>query len=149
MKNSQETLVDLLGLAGQRSRLPIVDCCCSRDELDTVCSTVSDLSHISLSSLYSDVVEAERAQILEKFCHATSRWNQQATVELENDNDVGKEENTSHMIVVTDACLPLLALGESPISTYGIVINMVVGGEVAALRSMKKAAALSLLRRLS
>ncbi|KAK6924064.1 hypothetical protein RJ641_010264, partial [Dillenia turbinata] len=162
-----ETLVELLGLAGQRSRLPMVVCCSSRDELDALCSAVSSLSHISLSSVHSDLAEAQRAQILEKFRHATSRWNHQATVESENDGDAGKEENKSHMIVVTDACLPLLASGESPISARvlinyelptkkevylrrmatclaadGIVINMVVGGEVATLRSIEESISL-------
>ncbi|OVA15809.1 hypothetical protein BVC80_1825g50 [Macleaya cordata] len=46
-----ETLVDLLGVAGRRSSLPMVLCCSSRDELDSVCSAVSNLPYISLSSL--------------------------------------------------------------------------------------------------
>lgn len=47
----QETLVDLLGVACRHSSLPIVVCCSSRDELDAVCSAVSNLSFISLSPL--------------------------------------------------------------------------------------------------
>lgn len=47
----QVTLVDLLGVAGRRSGLPMVVCCSSRDELDAVCSAVSDLPYISLASL--------------------------------------------------------------------------------------------------
>lgn len=47
----QDTLVDLLGVAGRRPFLPMVVCCSSRDELDAVCSSVSGLSFISLSSL--------------------------------------------------------------------------------------------------
>ncbi|KAL9680084.1 hypothetical protein QQ045_017959 [Rhodiola kirilowii] len=44
----------------------------------------------------------------------------------------------SYVIVVTDACLRLLASGEAPISTYGIVINMVVGGEVVTLNNIEE-----------
>lgn len=43
--------MDLLGVAGRRHSLPIALCCSSRDELDAVCSTVSNLSYISLASL--------------------------------------------------------------------------------------------------
>uniref|UniRef100_A0A7C9AL69 Uncharacterized protein n=1 Tax=Opuntia streptacantha TaxID=393608 RepID=A0A7C9AL69_OPUST len=49
-----ETLVDLLGVVGRRSGLPIVVCCSSRDELDAVCAAVSALPYISLSSLPSN-----------------------------------------------------------------------------------------------
>ncbi|KAK0578870.1 hypothetical protein LWI29_017551 [Acer saccharum] len=55
-----ETLVDLLGVAGRRTCLPMVVCCSSRDELDAVSSAVSNLPYISFSSLYNDLVEAER-----------------------------------------------------------------------------------------
>lgn len=47
----QETLLDLLGVAGQLPGLPVVVCCSSRDELDSVCSHVTSLPFISLSSL--------------------------------------------------------------------------------------------------
>ena len=43
--------MDLLGVAGRRPSLPMVICCSSRDELDAVCASVSNLSYISLSSL--------------------------------------------------------------------------------------------------
>ncbi|KAK9284666.1 hypothetical protein L1049_023842 [Liquidambar formosana] len=163
----QGTLVDLLGMAGQRPSLPMVVCCSSRDELDAVCSAVPNLPFISLASLYSDLAEAERALILEKFRQATVRWNHKATAQPGDDSEIGKEEHKSHMIVVTDACLPLLASGESPISarvlinyelptkkeTYmrrmatclaadGIVINMVVGGEVVTLKSIEESSSL-------
>ncbi|RVX21270.1 hypothetical protein CK203_001800 [Vitis vinifera] len=49
--NWQETLVDLLELASHRPCLPIAVCCSSRDELDAVCSAVSNLPFISLASL--------------------------------------------------------------------------------------------------
>ncbi|KAK1552810.1 hypothetical protein Q3G72_032745 [Acer saccharum] len=158
-----ETLVDLLGVAGQHTCLPMVVCCSSRDELDAVCSVVSNLPYISFSSLYSDLVEAERTQILETFRQATVSWNQNVSAQSGDDSETGKYEQKSHMIVVTDACLPVLASEESPISarvlinytlpmkkeTYlrriatclaadGVVINMVVGGEVVTLKSIEE-----------
>nr|XP_043617834.1 ATP-dependent RNA helicase eIF4A [Erigeron canadensis] len=161
-----ETLVDLLGTAGRRPWLPIVVCCSTRDELDAVCSAVSNISYISVTPLYSDLAEAERALILDKFRHVTMKWNQNAAVQSENEA-TEKEEQKSHLIVATDACLPLLASGESPISssvlinyelptkkeTYmrrmatclaadGIVINMVVGGEVVTLKSIEESSSL-------
>lgn len=162
-----EALVDLLGLAGQRPSLPMVVCCSSRDELDAVCSAVSNLPFISLAALFSDLAEAERAVILEKFRQATIRWNQKATVESADDSEIENEEHKSCLMVVTDACLPLLAFGESPVcarvlinyelptkkETYtrrmstclapdGTVINMVVGGEVVTLKSIEESTSL-------
>ncbi|KAG8642623.1 hypothetical protein MANES_12G101406v8 [Manihot esculenta] len=116
------TLVDLLGVAGRRSGLPMVVCCSSRDELDAVCSAVSDLPYISLASLYSDLAESERILVLENFKQATLRWNHNITAQSGEGTEIGKAEDKSHMIVVTDACLPLLASGESPISAR-ILIN--------------------------
>ncbi|CAL5372966.1 unnamed protein product [Camellia sinensis] len=162
-----EMLVDLLGMAGRRPCLPMVVCCSTRDELDAVCSAVSNLSYISIDSLYSDLAEAERGLILEKFRQSTMRWNQIATCQPGDDSEFGKEEQKSHLIVVTDACLPHLASGESPIAarvlinyelptkkeTYsrrmatclaadGIVINTVVGGEVVTLKSIEESSSL-------
>lgn len=162
-----ETLVDLLGLAGRRPSLPIVLCCSSRDELDAVCSTVSNLAYISLASLYSDLAETERTLILEKFRQATIQWNQNVGVHLEDGCELGDERQKSFMIVVTDACLPFVASGETPVSarvlinyelptkkeTYmrristclaadGIVINMVVGGEVVTLKGIEESSGL-------
>ncbi|XVF15565.1 hypothetical protein REPUB_Repub09cG0165200 [Reevesia pubescens] len=118
-----ETLIDLLDVAGRRTCLPIVICCSSRDELDAVCSAVSNLPYISLSSLYSDQAEAERGLVLEKFREATVNWDQQVKVQTGgNGNEIEKEEQKSRMIVVTDACLPLLASGESPMSAR-VLIN--------------------------
>lgn len=162
-----ETLVDLLELASHRPCLPIAVCCSSRDELDAVCSAVSNLPFISLASLYSDLAEAERALILENFRQATMRY-QNVIAQSGEDKEIKKGEDKSHMVVVTDACLPFLASGESSISarvlinyelptkkeTYmrrmatclgadGIVINMVVGGEVVTLKSMEESSGLT------
>ncbi|KAG1330719.1 ATP-dependent RNA helicase eIF4A [Cocos nucifera] len=157
-----ETLVDLLGVAGRRPSLPMVICCSSRDELDAVCASVSNLSFISLSSLYSDLAECERALVLEKFRHSTVEWSQINNAHPGDDLD-GNVADKSCMIVVTDVCLPLVASGEAPLlarilinyelptkkETYlrrmstclaadGIVINMVVGGEVVALKGLEE-----------
>eukprot|EP00268_Persea_americana_P001027 TRINITY_DN10305_c0_g2_i4.p1 TRINITY_DN10305_c0_g2~~TRINITY_DN10305_c0_g2_i4.p1 ORF type:complete len:239 (+),score=48.46 TRINITY_DN10305_c0_g2_i4:102-719(+) len=161
-----ETLVDLLGVAGRHHSLPIALCCSSRDELDAVCSTVSNLSYISLASLYSDLAEAERILILEKFRRATSEWNQNIG-HLEDGCENGDQEQKSFMIVVTDACLPVVASGEAPIAAHilinyelptkketylrristclaadGVVINMVVGGEVVTLKGIEESSGL-------
>lgn len=158
-----ETLVDLLGVAGRRSSLPIVVCCSSRDELDAVCSAVSNLSFITLSPLYSDLAEVERASVLEKFRQSTAEWNQNINIHPGNLTEPGNTDQKSSMIVATDACLPSVVSGETPIAarilinyelptkkeTYlrrmstclapdGIVINMVVGGEVVTLKSVEE-----------
>ncbi|PNX75679.1 ATP-dependent RNA helicase fal1-like protein [Trifolium pratense] len=46
-----QTLVDLLDLVGRRSCLPIVVCCSTRDDLDSLCSSLSPLPFISSSAL--------------------------------------------------------------------------------------------------
>jgi translation initiation factor 4A len=104
--------------------------------------------------------------VIEKFRQATINWNQQLNSVVEEgleESENGKEEKTSHLVVVTDVCLPLLSSGESSLSarvlinyelptkkeTYtrrittclasgGIVINMVVGGEVTTLKSLEE-----------
>ncbi|XP_022963370.1 ATP-dependent RNA helicase eIF4A isoform X1 [Cucurbita moschata] len=162
-----ETLVGLLDVAGRRPSLPMIVCCSSRDELDAVCSAVSNLQYISLASLYSDLAEADRALILETFRQTTSRWSQKLNSLSDDKCEVEEDGEKSHMIVVTDACLPLLASGESPLSAHvlinyelptkketymrrmttcsasdGILINMVVGGEVVTLKSIEESSGL-------
>ncbi|CAN6697034.1 unnamed protein product [Malus baccata var. baccata] len=118
-----ETLMDLLGLAGRRSGLPMVVCCSSRDELDAVCSAVPNVPFISLASLYIDLAEADRSLILEHFRQATMRWNPEVSVQPAVDSVSVKDEQKSHMIVATDACLPLLASGESSIAARVLIIT--------------------------
>uniref|UniRef100_A0A1D1Y5U1 ATP-dependent RNA helicase eIF4A n=1 Tax=Anthurium amnicola TaxID=1678845 RepID=A0A1D1Y5U1_9ARAE len=115
-----ETLVDLLGVAGRRPWLPIVLCCSSRDELDAVCATVSNLSYISLSYLYSDLAEVERALVLERFRQATTEWSRFSAHPGETDGNSGQAQ--SHVFVVTDVCLPMVASGETPIQAR-VLIN--------------------------
>ncbi|KAM1589548.1 hypothetical protein ACFX10_028425 [Malus domestica] len=158
-----EMWMDLLGVVGRHPGLPMVVCCSSRDELDAVCSAVTNVPYISLASLYTDLAEADRFLILEHFRQATMRWNAEVSAQPAVDSESVKDEQKSHMIVATDACLPLLAFGESPIAarvlinyelptkkeTYtkrmttflagdGIVINMVIGGEVVTLKSLEE-----------
>nr|GMD55259.1 eukaryotic initiation factor 4A-I [Ipomoea batatas] len=160
LKFKMETLVDLLGMAGRLPCLPMVVCCSTRDELDAVYSALSTLSYISISAVYSDLSEAERAQVFATFRQAVMRWNRQPMAQPQDAGN-GEKEEKSHMIVVTDACLPLVNSGELPFNarvlinyelptkkeTYmrrmatclaadGIVINMVVGGEVVALKNI-------------
>ncbi|XP_048131441.1 uncharacterized protein LOC115740229 isoform X2 [Rhodamnia argentea] len=118
-----ETLVDLLGVAGRRPGLPVVVSCSSRDELDAVCCAISNLPFISLASLYSDLAETERALVLDGFRQSTLHWNQSVVVQSGNDiKAVEDVEQKSHIVVVTDACLPLLTSGESPLSAR-VLIN--------------------------
>lgn len=157
--------MDLLGVTGRRPLLPVILCCNSRDELDAVYSAVSNLTFISSFPLYSEQAEAERASALENFRQSTVGWNQNANVHP--DEGVDPENQKSCMIIVTDACLPFVTLGEAPLAarvlinyelpskkeTYlrrmstclaadGIVINMVVGGEVAILKGLEESCGL-------
>ncbi|KAK4742909.1 hypothetical protein SAY87_000910 [Trapa incisa] len=158
-----ETLLDLLGVAGQRPGLPVVVCCSSRDELDSVCSHVTSLPFISLSPLYSEMTEVERAVVLERFRKSSIIWNQNSNGLPGDTSKKNEVEEKSHMIVVTDVCLPIPSSGEPAIcarvlinyelpskkETYtrrisaclaadGIVINMVVGGEVVTLKGLEE-----------
>ncbi|XP_057768980.1 uncharacterized protein LOC130989010 isoform X2 [Salvia miltiorrhiza] len=157
-----ETLLGLLGMAGRRPCLPMIVCCSTRDELDAVCSNLSSLSsYVSVSPLYSDLSEVDRAEVLDKFRQATMTWNRLGRgEEAEREAD---QEQKSHIVVVTDACLPLPGTVEVPLcacmlinyglptkkETYmrrmtaclsadGIVISMVVGGEVVVLKNLEE-----------
>ncbi|KAK6128981.1 hypothetical protein DH2020_037288 [Rehmannia glutinosa] len=122
LRNISDTLVDLLGTAGRRPYLPMVVCCSTRDELDAVCSNISNLSScISVSALYSDLSEAHRAEVLDNFRQATMRWNRLGREEDADGEAEKEEEQKSHVIVVTDACLPLLG-SELPVCAR-ILIN--------------------------
>ncbi|KAL6553146.1 hypothetical protein OROGR_006988 [Orobanche gracilis] len=149
------TLMDLLGMAAaRRPCLPMVVCCSSRDELDAVCYNISNLSsYISVSSLHSDLPEACRVEVLDNFRQATITWNRLARDEEAEGKAEKEEERKSHLIVVTDACLPLLGSElpvcarilinyELPTKKNGIVINMVVGGEEAILKTLEESISL-------
>lgn len=71
---------------------------------------------------HSDLAETERTLILEEFRHTAMKWSQKVTEQSGDEIETGKDEHKSHMIVVTDACLPLLSSGESAISAR-VLIN--------------------------
>ncbi|KAL5168459.1 ATP-dependent RNA helicase FAL1 [Glycine soja] len=185
----------VIELVARRPCFLIVVCCSTRNDLDSLCSPLPFVFCSALSQThflprnlhalqcfpnsllfppfpfptcqYSDLGEDERAFILKKF----------------------RQDERSHMIIVTDACLPLLASGEFPLNAHllinyelpakketygrclatsnyqdeipilirehreqylrncieisrycadGIVINMVVGGEVVTLKSIEE-----------
>lgn len=113
---------------------------------------------------YSDQAEAERASILENFRQETTQWNK--TAKATNIAESSKLESTGSkisIIVATDACLPQAAMAEAPLmarvlinyelptkkeaylrrmstclAADGIVINMVVGGEVVTLKALEE-----------
>ncbi|KAI8029734.1 hypothetical protein LOK49_LG01G03321 [Camellia lanceoleosa] len=49
------------------------------------------------------------------------RWNQIATLHSGDDSEIGKGKQKAHLIVATDACLPLLNSGESPIAALVLI----------------------------
>lgn len=159
--------MDLLGMAARRPCLPMLVCCNSRDQLDAISYALSNLSYLSATPLYSDLAEADRALVLDKFRQATIKWNRNAILHSDDKSDTENEEQKSRVVVATDACLPLISSGEAPVSarvlinyelpskkeTYmrrmatclaadGIVINMVVGGEVVTLKGIEESSSL-------
>ncbi|XP_040383858.1 eukaryotic initiation factor 4A-I [Oryza brachyantha] len=159
------TLLELLGVvADRRGALPIAICVSSRDELDAVCADVAGLPFMSLSPLYSDQAESERASVLDKFRQATIQWNHmKIAADIADSPKTESTESKLTIIVATDACLPQATLGETHLmarvlinyelptkkeayfrrmstclAADGIVINMVVGGEVATLKALEE-----------
>lgn len=49
------------------------------------------------------------------------RWNQIATLHSGDDSEIGKGKQKAHLIVATDACLPLLNSRESPIAALVLI----------------------------
>uniref|UniRef100_A0A1D1YWD3 ATP-dependent RNA helicase FAL1 n=1 Tax=Anthurium amnicola TaxID=1678845 RepID=A0A1D1YWD3_9ARAE len=111
--------------------------------------------------MYSDLAEVERALVLERFRQATTEWSRFSAHPGETDGNSGQAQ--SHVFVVTDVCLPMVASGETPIQARvlinfdipakkesyvrristclaadGIVINMVVGGEIVVLKALEE-----------
>lgn len=85
-------------------------------------SVISDIACMVVIHIqYSDLAEAERALILESFRQATIRY-QNVIAQSVEDTEIRKGEDKSHMVVVTDTCLPFLASGESSISAR-VLIN--------------------------
>ncbi|GFQ05078.1 hypothetical protein PHJA_002651900 [Phtheirospermum japonicum] len=71
--------------------------------------------------MYSDLSEAHRAVVLDNFRQTTMRWNRFGKEEEADMEAEKEEERKSHVIVVTDACLPLLG-SELPVCAR-ILIN--------------------------
>lgn len=78
---------------------------------------------------YSDLGERERASVLEKFRQATINWNQHLNSAVvveegleESETREEEDEKKSHLVVVTDVCLPMLSSGESSLSSR-VLIN--------------------------
>uniref|UniRef100_A0A0D3HD64 Helicase C-terminal domain-containing protein n=1 Tax=Oryza barthii TaxID=65489 RepID=A0A0D3HD64_9ORYZ len=156
------TLLELLGVvADRRGALPIAVGVSSRDELDLVCADVASLPFVSLSPLYSDQAESERASVLDKFRQATIQWNhtKAASADIADSPKTESADSKLTIVVATDACLPQATLGEAPLMArvlinyelptkkeayfrHGIVINMVVGGEVATLKALEETSGL-------
>ncbi|KAL3699601.1 hypothetical protein R1sor_017623 [Riccia sorocarpa] len=111
------TLVDLLKVLGRRAGLPLAICVGARDSLDAVYATVAGCDQFSVSFLHSDLGESERAQALENFQLAMSQWNYDNIEQTEEEKSLEIEARTfrSQVLVMTDACLPSPALGESPL----------------------------------
>ncbi|KAJ4889670.1 hypothetical protein Rs2_29418 [Raphanus sativus] len=65
--------------------------------------------------------------VLEKFRQATINWNQQLNSAVEEEgleeSEAREEEDEkkSHLVVVTDVCLPMLSSGESSLSSRVLV----------------------------
>lgn len=78
--------------------------------------------HLSLFVQYSDLAESERALVLEKFRQSTAEWSQINSARPGDDVEFGNVACKSCMIIVTDACLPLVASGEAPLLAR-ILIN--------------------------
>ncbi|ONK66691.1 uncharacterized protein A4U43_C06F10970 [Asparagus officinalis] len=71
---------------------------------------------------YSDLVEVDRASILEKFRQSTSEWSQNINVLPGDCTESGNGDHKCTMIVVTDACLLSVVPREAPVSAH-ILIN--------------------------
>lgn len=78
---------------------------------------------------YSDLAEAERVLVLERFRQSALSWSQSSAGQSGDDKEkVEDTEKKSHVIVVTDVCLPLIASGESPLSAR-VLINYELPGK--------------------
>uniref|UniRef100_A0A0E0HTS2 Helicase C-terminal domain-containing protein n=1 Tax=Oryza nivara TaxID=4536 RepID=A0A0E0HTS2_ORYNI len=121
----QRTLLELLGVvADRRGALPIAVGVSSRDELDLVCADVASLPFVSLSPLYSDQAESERASVLDKFRQATIQWNhtKAAAADIADSPKTESADSKLTIVVATDACLPQATLGEAPLMAR-VLIN--------------------------
>lgn len=163
------TLIDLMKVLGRKRGLPLIICCSSRDALDAVCTHFTSSQLMSVSCLHSDLSEVESSSVVDEFRKAVTDWNTCLEHSLDTNAKGEMQEPHLHLLVVTDACLPLQALGENHFlarvlinydlpakkeayqrrlaaclghtsagTSGGIVISMLVGGEVALLRNIEE-----------
>nr|CAB3494765.1 unnamed protein product [Digitaria exilis] len=137
---------------------------CLRSKYSSLHVKINILLMVLFYEQYSDQDEAERASILEKFRQETILWNQTTKATAIAESSKPESMGTKLTIIVaTDACLPLAAMAEAPLlarvllnyelpakkeaylrrmstclAADGIVINMVVGGEVATLKALEE-----------
>lgn len=125
------TLVDLTEVLVRSVPLPVVIACGSRDVLDVLAATLSPLPGCIVAFLHSDQGEAERTAILALFREAVAAWS--AFVEGRTRGygaaaggvaagEARRDGAQAHILVVTDACLPLQQLGEAPLNAR-LLIN--------------------------
>lgn len=69
------------------------------------------------------MAEVERALVLERFRQSSIRWNQNPSAQsVDSSKEPEQVDQKSHMIVVTDTCLPIPASGEPTICAR-VLIN--------------------------
>ena len=86
-------------------------------------------------SQHSDLSDAERHAVLEKFQRAVVDWNQSLQENTERIiNDL--QEAHSHLLVVTDACLPSQALSEAPLCARVLINYDLPGKKVILIYSL-------------
>ena len=98
----------------------------SHDDRDSLSSTSCPNYRVQ----YSDQSEGERALTLNKFRKATAEWNSVCSRPLQLDGD--EDRCPSHLMVITDACLPALSFAEAPLQAR-VLINFEVPTKVRRL----------------
>ncbi|KAG5035010.1 hypothetical protein JHK87_009920 [Glycine soja] len=148
-EKQNSVVIELVDLVARRSCLPIVVCCSTCDNLDSLCTSLSALPFLSSSALYSDLGEDEHTFILEKFRQVMSWWYQTT-----HDGAPNKDEELpldAHLLINYElptkketygrfltTCLTSCPFLISRYCAYRIVINMVVGGKVVTLKSIEE-----------
>lgn len=124
------TLVDLMEVLVRSAALPVVIACGSRDVLDLLVATLTLLQGCIVACLHSDQGDSERAAALALFREAVVAWgsfveDRSRGYNVPNAPAGGADRPDgaqAHVLVVTDACLPLQQLGEHPLNAR-LLIN--------------------------
>jgi len=77
------------------------------------------------------LAEVERASSIEKFRQVVNDWTLKHEAEPEGFHEEVEKQN-SHILVMTDSCLPMQALGEAPLSAQ-VLINYDLPGKKVKL----------------